>query len=170
MTFKDSIRRTKHLTEAYDLNILVSGAGRGSPEHFEKRQKVKQQLRDCFRNAEVLFSEELDLSSVLDGAEGLTLANQELWHLAACDICIVLDTSKGAGEEIAHFVDSDLAHKLFILTHERYKNSSSFPAALRERENQYFYNDAEYESCSVVEKVLMRVRTIALDKLYGMRA
>lgn len=103
------------------------------------------------------------------GGEQLTIPEQELWHLAACDVCVVLDTSKGAGEEIAHFVSSLLAHKLLILTHERYRESNSFPAALRENKNQMFYNDNQYESCTLVEYVLTRVRTVAVGKLYGMR-
>ena len=169
MSFKDGVNHIKQITEACHLNILVWGPGAGLPQHFEKRQKIQQELRTCFRNADVRFSEDLNLSDVLSGAEELNLADQELWHLAACDVCIVLDTSKGAGEEIAHFVGSHFAHKLLILTHEKYKASTGFPAALREYQNQLFYSDLQYVSCSLVEYVLTRVRTVALGKLFGRR-
>lgn len=169
MSFKEDLKRLAQITEACSLNILVWGPSESSPEHGEKRLKIQDEIRKCFRNAEVLFSENLNLADSIAGSEQLTIPEQELWHLAACDVCVVLDTSKGSGEEIAHFVSSQLAHKLLILTHERYQKSSSFPSALRANQNQMFYNDSQYESCSLVEYVLTRVRTVALGKLFGMR-
>ena len=138
------------------------------PEHGEKRLKLQNELRRCFRNADVRFSENINLVESIAGGDQLTIPEQELWHLAACDVCVVLDTSKGAGEEIAHFVDSLLAHKLLILTHVRYKDSTSFPAALRANQNQLLYTDIQYKTCSLIESVLTRGRTIALGKLFGM--
>jgi hypothetical protein len=167
MSFKERFRHILHMTDSYELNVLVWGPGEGSSEHYEKRLKIQRELRSCFRNADVTFSENLNLSEVVPGAEELSIPEQELWHLKACDICVVLDTSKGAGEEIAHFVASHLAYKLLILTHERYRDSTSFPAALRKYENQIFYSDEEYDSCSLVAHVLARARTVALCKLEG---
>lgn len=169
MSFNENLKRLAHVTEAYELNVLVWGPSESFPEHGEKRSKIQDEIRKCFKNAEVLFSESLNLGDSIAGGEQLTIPEQELWHLAACDVCVVLDTSKGAGEEIAHFVNSQLAHKLLILTHERYQKSTSFPSALRINQNQMFYNDTQYESCSLVEYVLTRVRTVALGKLFGMR-
>jgi hypothetical protein len=169
MSFNEEIKKLAQLTEACDLNILVWGPAETQPEHGEKRLKLQNEVRKCFRNADIRFSENLNLADSVAGGDQLTIPEQELWHLAACDVCVVLDTSKGAGEEIAHFVSSQLAHKLLILTHERYRNSTSFPAALRRHENQLFYTDLEYESCSLIESVLTRVRTVALGKLFGMR-
>jgi hypothetical protein len=131
MSFEKSIQQIKHITEAWDLSILIWGPGKGVPEHFEKREKIQRELLKCFHNADVRFSENLKLDDALPGAKGLTIPEQELWHLAACDVCIVLDTSKGAGEEIAHFVGSNWAHKLLILTHEKYQGSTGFPSELR---------------------------------------
>ena len=161
MSFHDEIQRLAQIAEAYQLNILVWGPAETVPEHGEKRLKLQNEVRRCFHNADVRFSENLNLAESIVGGDQLTIPEQELWHLAACDVCVVLDTSKGAGEEIAHFVGSHLAHKLLILTHERYRNSTSFPAALRANHNQLFYTDIQYVSCSLVEIVLTRVRTVA---------
>ncbi len=169
MSFDDDIKQLAQVTEACNLNILVWGPAETVPEHGEKRSKLQSEVRRYFRNADVRFSESLNLAETIAGGDQLTIPEQELWHLAACDVCVVLDTSKGAGEEIAHFVNSQLAHKLLILTHERYKNSTSFPAALRAHQNQLFYSDIEYDSCNLIESVLTRVRTVALGKLFGMR-
>jgi hypothetical protein len=169
MSFKEDIKQLAQITEACNLNVLVWGPSEASPEHGEKRLKLQVEVRNCFRNADVRFSEGLNLADSITGSEQLTIPEQELWHLAACDVCVVLDTSKGAGEEIAHFVNSQLAHKLLILTHERYKNTNSFPAVLRAHQNQLFYSDIEYDSCSLIESVLTRIRTVALGKLFGMR-
>ena len=169
MSFKEKIQQLAQLTEAYNLNILVWGPAEAVPEHGAKRLKLHDEVRTCFRNADVRFSEDLNLVEALPGSDQLTIPEQELWHLGACDICVVLDTSEGAGEEIAHFVTSRDANKLFILTHERYKHSTSFPAALRQNQNQLFYSDAQYESCSLIQAVLARARTVALGKMMGMR-
>jgi len=169
MSFKESIQRTKLITESLDLSVLVWGPGSAGAEHFEKRKKIRDEISNCFRNADVRFSEDLSLADHLTGADPLSLPDQELWHLAACDVCVVLDTSKGAGEEIAHFVASQFAHKLLILTHEKNMSSASFPAKLRENRNQMFYDDLQYDSCSLVEHVLTRVRNVALGKMAGFR-
>lgn len=169
MPFNESIKQVAQLTEAYSLNILVWGPSEAVPEHGEKRLKLQDEVRKCFRNADVRFSENLNLAETLAGGDQLTIPQQELWHLETCDVCVVLDTSKGAGEEIAHFVGSRAANKLLILTHERYKTSTSFPAALRANQNQLFYTDAQYMSCSLIEAVLTRARTVALGKLLGLR-
>lgn len=167
MSFDEAIKRLKRQTEAYELNILIWGPAKGSHEHFEKRQKIKREVNKCFYNADVRFSENLDLTDSLPGIDQLDFASQELWHLAACDLCIVLDTSVGAGEEIAYYVKSQHAHKLLILTHEKYKSSTGFPAALRKHQNQLFYSDQQYDSCNLVEQVLTRIQIVALSKFTG---
>lgn len=169
MGFDEAINRVKKRTEACDLNILVWGPGRDAAEHFEKRQKIKQEISRSFPNADVRFSEELDLGSALPGIEETDLADQELWHLAACDVCVVLDTSKGAGEEIAYYTRSQGAYKLLILTHKKYASSTSFPSALRKHHNQLFYDDQQYDTCNLVDHVLTRVKIVALGKLIGLR-
>ncbi len=138
MSFEEAIRNLKKQTEACSLNILVWGPGTKTAEHFEKRQKMKREISKCFVNADVRFSEELDLTEDLLGLDQSDLPAQELWHLAACDVCVVLDTSKGAGEEIAYFSRSQHAYKLLILTHENFAETTSFPSALRRHHNQLF--------------------------------
>ena len=167
MPFNDAIKQLAQLTEAYGLNILVWGPSESTPEHGEKRLKLQDEIRKCFRNADVRFSENLNLAETLAGGDQLSIPQQELWHLETCDVCVVLDTSKGAGEEIAHFVSSRAANKLLILTHECFKDSTSFPAALRANQNQLFYTDLQYKSCSLIEAVLTRARTVALGKILG---
>jgi hypothetical protein len=163
MSFDERIREIISLSEAMRLNVLIWGPGRAAGEHYAKREKVRQQINHAFVNADVRFSE--DLENDTPGSKDLTLPEQELLHLAACDICLVLDVSKGAGEEIAHFVGSVFAHKLVILTHEKYKDATNFPAALRKYENQLFYSDEEYDRCHLVERILSRIRLLAVGKM-----
>ena len=99
MSFNEEIKKLAQLTEACDLNILVWGPAETQPEHGEKRLKLQHEVRKCFRNADIRFSENLNLADSVAGGDQLTIPEQELWHLAACDVCVVLDTSKGAGEE-----------------------------------------------------------------------
>lgn len=169
MGFPDVIDQLKKQTEACSLNILIWGPGRNNAEHFEKRLKMKQEISKCFRNADVRFSEEIDLGEALPGSESWEFPTRQLWHLAACDVCVVMDTSRGPGEEVAYFVGSQHAHKLLILTHDSFKLSTGFPAGLRRYQNQLFYDDHQYVSCNLVEHVLARIKTVALGKLIGMR-
>lgn len=169
MGFDEAIARLKRQSEAYDLVVLVWGPGKDSGEHFEKRCKIRDEVRRRFYNADVRFSEEIDLTDALPGIDEHDYRAQELWHLAACDVCVVLDTASGAGEEIAHHVGSREAYKLLILTHERHRHSTNFPSAIRRHQNQLFYSDQQYASCNLVEYVLTRLRTVALGKLCGIR-
>lgn len=169
MGFEEAISRLKKQTEACDLNILVWGPGIDAGEHFEKRRKIKQEISDIFRNADIRFSEDLEIDGVLPGIEQMGFPAQELWHLSACDLCVVVDTSRGAAEEIAHYLGTHYAYKLLILTHKKYEFSTGFPSSLRKHQNQVFYDDQEYVTCSLVEKVLTRINTIALGKLSGIK-
>lgn len=165
MSFEDRVRQYSQLVESVELNVLVWGPGQGGGEHYVKREQIRQKIQARFPYSEVRFSEKLDVSQLIQGASDLSLPERELWHLAASDICIVLDTSAGAAAEIAHFVASPFGRKLLILTHEQYKGSSSFPASVREIQNQLFYDDEEYTSCSLSERIMVRLRQVALGKL-----
>ena len=90
---------------------------------------------------------------------------QEEYQLAAADACVVLDTSAGPAAEVAYFSRSPLKYKLIVFTHERHKGTESFPAKLREGLEHHFYSEDEYTSCSLVGRVLNRIRHVALGKL-----
>jgi hypothetical protein len=163
--FEQRIQRLEERIRLVELTVLVWGPGDGGGEHYEKRLKLRQTLSAHFYKADIQFSEDLASAELPPGAPYLEPHQLEMWHLAACDICVVLDTSKGAGEEIAHFCASPLAHKLCILTSDRYRDIQSFPGGLRRRYNQHFYSDSEYAACNVVDWVVSQVRYLALGKL-----
>jgi hypothetical protein len=169
MSFSYNLDQVKLNAEAQKLSVLVWGSGQSSPQDYAKRVKIREELQKHFHNAEVRFSEDPQLRASIPGVEDLSIPEQELWHLAACDVCVVLNNSPGAAAEIAHFVRSKEAFKLFILTHENYKDSQSFPSMLREKANQVFYDNEAYEQCHLVERAVTRVRQVALGKLTGYR-
>jgi hypothetical protein len=162
------------LAESTRVSVLIWGSGKGYKEHFEKRTKIREELAKRFPHSSVHFCEDpslLDeLKKSLPHADDLTVPEQEFWHLGACDVCVALDTSEGVHEEIAHFVNSVWCYKLFILTSAKYKGSTGFPAMLRQNQNQIFYEDVEYESCHLVERVVGRVKHVALSKAFGLKA
>ena len=170
MSFKKSIKQLAAYVNVTEMAILIWGPGGEGGEHYEKREKIRQAIKNTFPQADVHFSEDPELKKITPGADELTVPEQELWHLGACDVCIVLDTSKGAGEEVAHFVASRFAYKLLILTSDRYKDATSFPAALRQGKNQIFYSEEEYRSCSLTSRAMSRVKITALGKYAGLRA
>lgn len=166
MPFEDRFDLILRAAESMKLNVLVWGPGPQAAEHFQKREKIRNELRARFRNADVRFSEDLEGAS--PALKDLSLPEQELLHLAACDVCVVLDTSKGAGEEIAHFAGSAYARKLLILTNEKHRDARSFPAALRDYGNQLFFSDDEYAACDLVGRVVNRVAVVAFKKISGL--
>jgi len=165
LTFENKFQDIKEQLDGIRLNVLVWGPGDSGGPSYEKRMKIREKLRDSFRNADIRFSEELDLGKLFPSPKDLLAHEQELYHLAACDACIVLDASKGAGEEIAHFSSSKYAYKLCILTHEKYKDSSSFPTSVRKHLHQIFYTDEEYNACSLIDRAVTRVRQTAFGKM-----
>jgi hypothetical protein len=165
MTFRNRIEQVKLQVRLLELTVLVWGPGGKAGKDHEKRKKLKETLKTEFQNADVRFSEDLDKDVEVPGQKELTVQERELWHLAACDVCVVFDTSKGAGEEIAHFSNSNYAYKLLVLTDQKYERSTSFPAQLRKNLNQVFYTEKEYKSCNVVARAVDRVRQVGLAKL-----
>jgi hypothetical protein len=164
MSFEDSLKKVEALLSGASISVLVWGSGTGSPKDYEKRGKIRKVLSDYFRNADVKFSEDPSLRALVPGAGEITIPQEELWQLAACDVCVALDTSAGVSQEIARFTGTRFTYKLLILTNEQYKGSTGFPALLRENQNQVFYSDLEYDSCSLCGRVLQHVKTVVLNK------
>lgn len=158
MSFQKAFEELRDYAKRQPLRILIWGPGLSASD--KKLEKMQDSITKEFEEASVAFSESLP---VLD-LQGLSVPEQELWHLAACDLCIVLDTTKGPGEEIAHFVSTKYASKLFILTNEKHKNALSFPAELRKLGYQQFYSDKEYQSCNLINRVISRLTHIGLRK------
>lgn len=154
--------------KAQQLMILVWGPGTRK-KHYPKRKKIRDKLRAEFPNASVYFSESDELNEILHkripGSESWPLNKKEQSHLRACDLCVTLDVSKGAGEEIASSIGGRDGSKLFILTHVKYKNNKSFPAAIRVSGNQEFFTQKEYDKCNLVDRVIDRVVEVGFTKL-----
>src|SRR5262249_15735503 len=162
MSFDDRYKELDRLLLNATLNILVCGSAPDTPTHGRKPQEVKALLMASFTYDDVRLSEDLEN---LPNYSGLSQPERELYHLGLSDICIVLDTSAGPGEEIAHFTNSPHAKKLFVLTHERYQRAQSFPAAIRKATLQEFYSQAEYDTCSVIARIVDRVKHIAFGRV-----
>jgi hypothetical protein len=160
-TFEDEFERLKHMVVWTPLKVLVWGPGPAATRVHEKRVRIRDLIRDTFPNADVRFSE--DLPAIVDDGV-LSQRDQELWHLAACDLCVVLDVSEGPSSEIATYCDTRDAYKLFILTPDRYRDSNSFPADLRKHKVQAFFSDQEFDECKLVEKAVERARQIAMKR------
>lgn len=159
--------RSKKVMEralAEEVVVLVWGPGPTDAAGHAKRRQILDALRDLLPKREVYFSEDPDLDKKLD-TEGWPVPDKELLHLASCHLCVVLDTSKGSGEEIAHFADL-YPDRLYVLTHEKFKGVTSFPASIRENLNQDFFSEDEFVSCGVVKRAVERARRTAL-KVYS---
>lgn len=165
MSFQDKYNNIIRRLHTLELDVLVWGPGITRGKDYEKREKIRNTLQSRFLASEVRFSEDPELKEGIPGVENLTLPQQELWHLAACDVCIVLDNSEGAAAEIAHFIHTIDAYKLLILTHLNKKDLQTFPSQLRNNANQIFYTSEEYDSCNLVEQAYNRIMQVALARI-----
>ncbi len=117
MSFDERIDEILSLSAAMKLNVLIWGPGKSATQQYIKREKMRQQIKNAFINADVRFSEDL-VEAASGRTKDLTIPEQELFHFAACDICFVLDGK-----------------------------------------------DEEYEHCHLVDRVVSRVRLLAIGKL-----
>jgi hypothetical protein len=164
-TFEENQEKLEERLRDQKLAVLVWGPGSAGGEHYEKRQKIQKVLEAHFPKGEIRFSEEL--TDLVPGARDVGIEKQEEYQLALCDACVVLDTSAGPAAEIAYFARSPLKYKLIVFSHERYKDSPSFAAMLRQGLDHIFYSETEYASCNLVDRVRDRMRHVALGKLLG---
>lgn len=149
------------LRASSELVIFVWGPGEAN-EGSEKRTQLRDELRNLYEMSGVYFSEDADVVDATPGAEDLSFHERERWHLAAADLCIVLDTSAGPREEIAHFASHPRANRLVIFTPENLKDARGFPANLRERLRQLYFTPQEWKSCNVVARAINIVDNEAL--------
>jgi hypothetical protein len=163
VSFKETKETLERTLKSVSVNILVWGPGVTAGFPFEKREQIRRTIKEELPGADVLFSESPELEVLVPA--GLSQVEQELFHLTWSDTCIVLDDSKGAGEEIAVFSRTNQAYKLFILTADKFKGLNTFPAAIRANLNQIFYSEDEYTSCSVTGRAVSHAKAIALNKL-----
>lgn len=162
-------RSSRLLQRVHDqeLIILVWGPGEsGDSAEYAKREQLRTRLRETFPRSSVYFSEDKELDEALPPEfRALPLVDKELAHLALCHLCVVLDTSAGPAAEIAAYGRTQFASRLLILTPDRHKSVTSFPALLRENLNQVFFSPDEFESCNLIERALTRARQVSLNLL-----
>jgi hypothetical protein len=161
--FDESLSRWRTRVREFSITVLIWGPGRSDPG-YRVRVKIRQILQRTFKKADVRFSED-DRFLQDNWLSQLPLQDQELWHLAAADVGIVLDTAKGAGEEIAHAARyPQLAQKLFVCTPRKYKGRSSFPSAIRSQLRQVFYDDRDGHK-ALLDQVIAHVAHVAFLKM-----
>lgn len=137
-------------------NVLIWGPG-DKDENYPKRVELRDGLRERFPKADIQFSEEVGYPPGLEWLADRNPVVQQVAHLETCLVCIVLDVAKGPGEEIATFLQGAYGQKLFVLTPERFKDSRSFPAAVRERGSQEFFSDEEFTQGKLVDRAYIRI-------------
>ena len=159
---KRHLEQISHIKNTTEICILIWGSGINS-EHYEKRLKLKQELKSEFVKAEVFFSEDTDLDKKFDRVNGsynyMPQHSKQQFQMDACDVCIVLDTSKGPAEEIAFALSNPKnLLKLFILTPERHKGNNSFSSKTREGFPFHsFYTQEEYDKCNLVQRAMAHI-------------
>jgi hypothetical protein len=163
-SLRENVRQIADLTRRVHMLIVVWGPGRSQEEHHEKRLKIVDEVKTAFPESEIYLGEDPTWRRAIPGSKNLSVPEQELWQLGACDACVVLDSSQGPGEEIAQMLQTRFGTKMLIFTHSKNRKSSGFPAYVRETGVQLFYTETEYASCRLVDKVVARLRQVALRK------
>ncbi len=145
-----------------ELAVLVWGPGVGGGKHHEKRRKIRQALEEHFSKSEVRFSE--DLKQLVPGAP--RHRDRSAAGISAGALgCLrgpryVRGPSRGDRVLRSQPVEAQ-AHRLHARPPQ---GERELPAQLREGLEHHFYSDAEYASCSLVERVCDRMRHVALGQ------
>jgi|ERR1041384_3042394 hypothetical protein len=133
-----------------ELMILVWGPGKRDPA-YTKRKDIRRELQSQFPNAAVHFSEDERLRCLTRG-KVLRLSQEELLQAMAADLIFVLDSSKGAGEEIARYSAYPfIARKMVVLSHERFRGVPSFATDVRVPLAVEWFSDNDYDSCHLAK-------------------
>jgi hypothetical protein len=132
------------------LIILIWGPGAGSPA-YSKRTDLRRELQDEFPAAEVLFSED-EQARLLTRDKFLYIHQEEFFQACAADIIFALDTAKGVGEEISKYSTySEIASKLVVLAHTRWKGVGSYAEDVRLPLTLHWYSDDDFDSCNLAK-------------------
>ena len=148
----------------HEFVALLWGPGKDNDSHI-KRQQIKAHLKNVFKNATVVMSEDNEIRKH-SRPRFDCIINEELAHAEVADIIFALDCSHGVGEEIAKYSEYPIvASRLVVLTHQRHLRSKSFSAEVRQRLELEPYTDKQFET-SLLGKVICvrRVRSFLLKK------
>lgn len=162
MSFQGKVEAIEEHLRAQRLSILIWGPAPHDPSYV-LRQQIRHRLAAEFYNSDIAFSEELESKNLSQTV--LSEHEMALFHVAACDLVIVLAGSLGILGEIDSMLSSPFAHKLLLIRHEQSKDSSPFFDRLRHAGKLLSYSDYDLETCSIVEKIAVRVQEVALDKM-----
>lgn len=163
MIWDDKFEKIRQEAMKVSLAILVWGPGQNSGDGYQQREKMRSSLQRYFPHAAVHFSEDEEMWKG-KWFEKLHYTDQELIHLAACDVCVVLATSDGPKAEIAHYLPTPYVRKFLVLIHEKEKDSHGFLQGLRSKENvlEVHFKDEDYTSGDLIQLALPHLCNIAL--------
>ena len=171
----DAKARAKILSEKakeQQLVILVYGPGDPGPggsdelrKYWQKRNQIKEILKDTFPRSEVFFSEDLGLRELTVGLEDLLV--EELVHTSIADCILVLDVSRGAHVEVDRFSSiPDIACKMRILIPDRYVGTSGLVSAVHADLRIEGFTKEEFDKCKLAtEKCVNLVMSFAYKKV-----
>ncbi len=159
------IREAELLKDAqYEpINVLVWGPGKPNEEieqkQYKKRLQIKAEIEKRFPKAEVRFSEDEDLKTVLPGGSVLT---HEAMHAKVAHVVIVLDLSRGADVELDHFIPTYawFRPKVKVLLPVDYLSSPGLAGHILSnlRPDQIIGFSAEdFDSCKVASELAVNI-------------
>jgi hypothetical protein len=158
------------------IKVLVWGPGNpgiGAPpdkiKAYQKRKKIKEELKVKFPCAEVYFSEDKEMIKISEGIHGQI--RREALQAKLSDLVLMLDISRGVDLELDHFIPTYpwFRDKVYIFLPEEYVSTTGLVADVLEKvprcQIEGFTKD-EFDSCKVAsEKAVRIVDNVALEKI-----
>lgn len=159
-SFEHRVEEQLKREERIAFNILVWGMSPNKDVPIaSKRKEIRNQLINDGHNA--MFSEDLtNLGSGLNLSE----ASRELAQAREADFIIVLvEESPGALAEVCDFcVRPDIAHKVYIMAPDSYRDSYPGKGDLQDLDKGYgvvyWYKKEEVADCNLLTQACMRVQ------------
>lgn len=125
--------------------IVLWGPGGHHSTGFQKRLRIKDNIRQESPKASVILPEDPEIQSltrIFVGDPDL----QEILQALAADLIFALDTAPGVGQEIARYsrIES-ICNKLIVISRD--SNRNGYSGILRKKLNIEFFSEEELRLC-----------------------
>lgn len=147
--------------------IVLWGPGTGDPAGFQKRLRIKENIRQECPKAFVFLPEEPEIRSVT----GKFISDpdlQEVLQALVVDLVFALDTAPGVGQEVARYsAIESISKKLIVISLD--SNRGGYPGIIRKKLNAVeFFSEEDLRVCDKASQYCREhIRAWLIKKVVG---
>lgn len=162
--FDDLLENARRL---YKPTIVLWGPGAGDPAGFQKRLRIRENIRQECPKAFVFLPEEPEIRSVT-GNYTSDPDLQEMLQAGVVDLVFALDTAPGVGQEVARYsAIESISKKLIVISLD--SNRDGYRGIIRKKLNAVeFFSEEDLRVCDKASQYCRKhIREWLLKKFFG---